>query len=258
MKKRYATIFGKCRNDPTNSSRCPGRSISGVKRARSTPLGSRRRGPIEQRAVLFRHDDHAAVALDPLLFESPPAPIIPPASLVCSQTCRYNSNVTSCSTSTSPRVGREHRVFHLHSFDLEVAADASQRALHRRRTKFVHFGRQQRGPARLAIARFPNQDHAGAMLQHGREVGVRFAIAKCEQKDVELLRQFAQQVEDAYRAAVRQRIRKIRAQHRDPAPARGQRPSLDFLNAARDKPIGLSSTAPATSDAEKSGPAGRL
>ena len=94
-------------------------------------------------------------------------------------------------------------------------------------------GRRERGPARLAIARLVDQNHARAQIQHGPQVVRRFRVAESEQKNVELAGHFAQQIEDPHRAAVRERKRKIGTDHRDAAAARRHRPAFDLLDLGR-------------------------
>ena len=186
-------MFGKWRNDPMKSKRWPGRSISGVNRARSTPLGitatlgccSSARSCSDM-TTTFRY------SLNPFLLESLPAPMIPTLGdagrAVANLAVQLKRDVVFHQHVAA--VGREHGVFHLHRLDLVFGADASQRGGHRGRTKFVDFRGRERGPARFAIARLIDQDHARAKFQDGLEVVCGFRVAKGEQKNVELGRTF--------------------------------------------------------------------
>ena len=82
----------------------------------------------------------------------------------------------------------------------------------------MDLGRQQRAPARLAIARLLHQHDARAELEHRREFDG--AIGEGEELDIELFRHLAQKIVDAHGAAVRQRKGKVRREHGDPAAAR--------------------------------------
>src|SRR5260370_41833294 len=86
---------------------------------------------------------------------------------------------------------------------------------------------------RLTVARLPYQDDARAMFQNRCKIGSSLSIAEREEEDIELLRHFTQQIEDANRAAMRQGIWKIWTDNRDPSSARRQWPPRYFLNGGR-------------------------
>ena len=110
-------------------------------------------------------------------------------------------------------VARQLRVLHLHQLETECAALFREGPPHARRVEFAHLGRQQRGPARLAVARLPHQRQARAEFQQRRGLGLVVGVEEGQQLDVELARHFAQQVVDAHGAAVRERVGEIGREH---------------------------------------------
>ena len=146
-------------------------------------------------------------------------------------------------------------VLHLKHLKAEGAALFLDGLFHRGRAELVDLGRQQRAPTRLAIARLFHQHHPRTPLQNRRQFHAR--IGESEQFDIELLRHLAKQIVDAYGAAMRQRIGKVRREHGHTAAARACRRGPPL----RDSRTGLrnaraSSTATTVGE-DRCGPAAR-
>ena len=102
------------------SSRSPGRSIFGSESRQVDAVWDDGDGgaPIrtmDQRAILLRHDHHFAIAANPFLLESPPAPIVPalaePGRAVANLPVQSESDVVLHQHVAA--IGGEHGVFHL-------------------------------------------------------------------------------------------------------------------------------------------------
>jgi hypothetical protein len=136
------------------------------------------------------------------------------------------SKVTSCSTSDV--AGRSGR-----AACIRPAAPRSRRRrapgdglLHGGRAELVDLRRQQRGPARLAVAGLGDQHHARAEFEDGAPAA-GIVIGEGEQLDVEFARDLAQQVEECAprRRARAERGNRARARRRGGAPA--SRPAFE-------------------------------
>ena len=192
-------------------------------------------GSGKQRAILFRHNHHFAIAPNPSFLEPPPAPIVPAL-------CDSRRSIAYLPVQRERHVvfhqdvagvRREHGVLYLHGFDFIFGSNAAERAQHRGRLEFVYFRRRERGPARLTITGLIDEDQASTKIQHGPKITSCLGVAECEQKNVELAGHFAQQIEDPHCAPVRERKREIGADDRDTAAARGQRAACDLLDLGR-------------------------
>ena len=134
--------------------------------------------------------------------------------------------VTSCSTSTSPRYAASWvNSTCVSSIDSVRRISSSRRRMVGERYSHTTGGRGS-GPARLPVARLGNEDRLGAELQHRAGFGRLVRFGESEQVDVEPARRLTQQVEDADRASVRQRIREVWRKDRDAATPGGRRPPL--------------------------------
>ena len=114
----------------------------------------------------------------------------------------------------APVIG-ELGVFDLADGDLELLAEAVPKAAHGWRAVFPDLGRGERGPARFAVAGLGDQDDLRAEFEE-RAGGLGLAgFGEGEQDHVEGPRHFAQQVKDADRAAVGERVGEIGREHGD-------------------------------------------
>ena len=108
----------------------------------------------------------------------------------------------------APVIG-ELGVFDLADGDLELLAEAVPKAAHGWRAVFPDLGRGERGPARFAVAGLGDQDDLRAEFEE-RAGGLGLAgFGEGEQDHVEGPRHFAQQVKDADRAAVGERVGQV-------------------------------------------------
>src|SRR5258707_12605043 len=100
--------------------------------------------------------------------------------------------------------------------------------LHEGNSKFGYLRRNQTGPARLAITGHGQRDYFGAKSENRREICRLDSLGEREVDDVEIARGFPEDVENADRAAVAQRVWKIRRENRDGLARRRERPA--FVN----------------------------
>ncbi len=115
---------------------------------------------------------------------------------------------------------------HLRQLDRFGAAQLVHQTVHGGRVILAHQGGREAGPVRLPVARLGNEDGLRAELQHRPGFGRLVRFGESEQVDVEPARRLTQQVEDADRASVRQRIREVGRKDRDPATPGGRCPPL--------------------------------